>query len=301
MTVRRPLIGLLSVAMVALPAVAQTPRYQPWTDPNRDATGTAGEFASRLRTLVDEAERSKAADPQFLRDLRALADSYAGGGQATTPTPVARLDETFADGDFTRDPTWTVTAGKFWIESGYGLRSAVDRAAATPKTGDLTDEQKALAILGAVLGAQTGVPASGASTTPTAEIHVGTPIDNAFSIRLELASWRAGGRLEIGPGQRAHGDGGYRLSYDGGRWEMLRVGTRGSEVIDVAVTRRTIEDNRMHDIHWTRDRRGRMSVVLDGAVLLTARDNGYRDSFDRLLLTNRGGDFTLRRVTVDGR
>ena len=73
----------------------------------------------RLDGLIDEAERSRAADLGFLRDLRGLAGEYR-----RMPRTLLLSDD-FADGDYTRDPRWTVTAGRYWVEQGWGLRSAI--------------------------------------------------------------------------------------------------------------------------------------------------------------------------------
>lgn len=306
MMTRGILLSVLAVAGVL--AAAQTEaqsRYQSWQNPALEGAGTSGETAqdlvSKLRVLVDEAEKARAADPQFLRDLRALADSF------DRPWTSQILDDSFADGNFTANPAWTVTSGRYWIESGYGLRSSVLAAAAQEPAKKASREELVIGVLGAMLGAQTQQGGqSQAAATPSAApdgaaaIHVDTAISNAFSIRLEMASWKAGGRFEIGPGQSAYGNGGYRLAYDGGRWQLQRAGSRGTSVIDVTPSPVPIEDNKVHVVEWTRGRDGSMAVTLDGKPLLKAADRGYRESFDRLLVTNRSGDFTLRRVTVSG-
>ena len=70
-------------------------------------------------TLVDEAERAHAADPRLLRDPR-------------DPRDLARRFErswrvSVLSDDFTANPAWNVTQGRYWVEPGYGLRSATSR------------------------------------------------------------------------------------------------------------------------------------------------------------------------------
>ncbi|WP_460019403.1 hypothetical protein [Magnetospira thiophila] len=296
--IRTSVLTALVVAGVwaAPPALAQSSRYQSWQDPSAGgSSATLQDFVARLRQLVDEAEKAKAADPQFLYDLRALADSQ------DRPTTRLLIDDSFADGDFTQNPTWVVTAGRYWVESGYGLRSSVLAQPEQPQAQQkMSNEQKALALFGAVLGARTQPQQAAEAPASSADIQLDTAIGNAFTLRLEVAAWKPDGRLEFGPGQKNSGNGGYRLAYGaGGRWELLRVGSRGSSVVDVTPTPYSIEDNKVHVVEWRRDKGGVMSVTLDDQPILKVTDMGYRDSFDRLLVVNRGGDFTLRRVTLN--
>ena len=76
----------LCCAALALPAAAQQSRYSGgWGNPDRPAAGQpanpadakTAKLLDELNGLVDEAERGRAADPRFLRDLRDLARRYA--------------------------------------------------------------------------------------------------------------------------------------------------------------------------------------------------------------------------------
>ncbi|MFQ5954780.1 MAG: hypothetical protein ACE5JZ_06940 [Kiloniellales bacterium] len=114
---RLTVLPALIVALTLLPAAGfgQEPRYGPW--PGGD--GDIEVLIQELETLIRRAEVARAADPQFLSDLRATLQRYR------VPWPVTRVSDDFSDGDYTRNPTWTVHAGAFTIDRRHGLRSRV--------------------------------------------------------------------------------------------------------------------------------------------------------------------------------
>ncbi len=61
-----------------------------------------------------------------------------------------------------------------------------------------------------------------------------------------------------------------------------------------------LEDGRSHTLRWTRAATGEMTVALDGRELLRATDRGFGDAFDGFTIVNRGGDYTVREVSVYG-
>lgn len=297
------LIVLFAFALVGAPASAQE-RYSPWpgaqTSVSADRERLQG-FVDRLNTLIDEGEKARAADPRFLRDLRGLARGY------DRPWRTLVLADDFGDGNFTADPAWTVTAGRYWVEGGWGLRSKVDPAATQPQQRQqekLSERDAALALLGTILGQAAGQGKGGGSAATgvaAAAIHTGVRITNAFAIEIELSSWLGQGRLEFGPYQGADRATGYRLAYTpDGALELLRVSPWGSSVIERVAGPLTLEDKKAHRIEWTRRPDGAMAVSLDGKPLFTAVDRGFTDPFDGFLIVNRGGDYILRRLAVYG-
>jgi hypothetical protein len=72
---------------------------------------------------------------------------------------------------------------------------------------------------------------------PATAIQIALALTNAFAVEIDLSSWSAEGRLEIGPYQGAPKGAeraqGYVLAYTpGGELELLRVSPRGSSIID---------------------------------------------------------------------
>lgn len=295
---------VLAILLGATPALAQQ-TYRQWGNPDggRTGPGQTQEFIDRLNRLVDEAEKSRAADPRFLRDLRSLARGF------DRPWRRRVFSDDFLDGNFTANPAWTVTAGRYWVEKGWGLRSAIEpgQAAAQSTARRPRGRDAAIAILGAVLNQATGN--RGGQNAPVAQaiatIRAAVPITNAFAIEFDLSSWRdkgngQAGKFEIGPYQGSGGGTGYRLAYrPGGDFELLRVSPRGTSIIDAA-TARPLEDKKPHAVEWTRRADGLMTVTVDGKQIISTTDRGIRQNFGGLRITNRGGDYIVKRITVYG-
>ena len=304
----RLLIFVFACWLAASPAWAQQQRYSTWTDPQgaREHQARMQKFVDRLNALVDQAEQARAADQRFLRDLRALARSF------DRPWRVRLFFDDFRDGDFTANPVWTVAAGRFWVERGYGLRSSV--TAPARRSRDEGQEKKpkgrdaAIALLGALLNQQSGQQSGqqggsrpAARRRPVAEIQAVGRISNAFSIELDLISWQGQGRLEFGPFQTGERKSGYRLAYEpGGGLELLRISRRGTSVIESTPQSPALEDGREHRVEWNRHPDGAMTVSLDGKEIFAVADRGFRDPFDGFLLVNRGGDYAVRNLAIAG-
>jgi len=72
--------AILASAVSVSVVQAQTTTYPSWTNPNAPQSTTANkpneELVDELNKLISQAERDRAASPQFLRDLRDLARRY---------------------------------------------------------------------------------------------------------------------------------------------------------------------------------------------------------------------------------
>ena len=281
--------------------------YRSWTGP--DAPSQAGtqrqqDFVDKLKGLIDEAEKARAADPQFLGDLRGLVREY------DRPRRRVVLSDRFEDGDFTDNPAWTVTQGRYWVERGWGLRSAV-KAVAAAQSAPQPEPRKgrdAAAIFGRIL--QQAIDLEGklgggqtAGGAPATAIQIALALTNAFAVEIDLSSWSAEGRLEIGPYQGAPKGAeraqGYVLAYTpGGELELLRVSPRGSSIIDRRTGLVALEDKKTQRLLWMRNADGLMTVSIDGREVLKASDQTFRGPFDGLRIVNQGGDYIFKRIAV---
>jgi len=302
--------ALLTTALIALPLAsnAQSSRYDSWSPPGTSATtnASAESLLKDLKTLVDDAEKARAADRMFLRDLRDLMARYE------RPWTERLLFDDFVDGDFTRNPTWSLVTGEFWVEQGYGLRSKA--AAATPaagaSNGKLSKEQLAISILGAVLQ---GANKTKTNTAPAAEpakkaepavLSARTRISNSFALTSKFSSWTGEGSFAFALTQGT-GSSGYRVVYTpkqaarGATLDLVRVTSRGEGRID-SVSLNDLEDQKNHSLDWTRTKDGQMAVSIDGKQVLSARDTSFRDPFDAVALINAGADVIVKSVKVLG-
>ncbi len=297
-----PAIVVFAIGLVLAPAVAQENRYSTWSNPDvaQGDDGGARKLIDELRALVDQAEAARAADSRFLGDLRDLADRY------DNPWRTSLLFDDFSDGDYTAGPAWEVSAGRYWVEAGYGLRSTIEPAAspAPAAQGGSSGQDLAAAIIGSLLNQAVGQPGQQQARAPDrAALHVAQRVTNAFSVRLEMTSWKSPGRMEFLLYQGAEKGVGYRLAYTAGgtpSLELVRVSRRGVGVIDSSIEALVLEDRKLHVLEWTRVASGEMIVTLDGAEVIRARDSSFRDPFDGLQLVNMGGDFVIRSVTIHG-
>lgn len=286
--------GVAAIILMPVTAETQSSRYNSWSDPNNPSAGATSElqdFKTRLNKLIDEAEKARAADPVFLRDLRALANK----GTSTYTTTV--LDDAFTDGNFTANPTWQVLSGEYFIENGWGLRNRIITKQAQSETQ--SDDDFAKVLLGTIIKRAAGVqdqqgPVENAIVTRAA-------IPNAFAVTTELWSAQADGHFEIGVFQGQDAALGYRLLYAGGKGMQLhRIGSSGSSMIQSSANAIAIEDKKFHTVRWTRAKDGTMTVTLDGTEILNVVDRGFSDPFDGLRFSNREGDFIIKHVTVQG-
>jgi len=289
--------------VVPVSGIAQS-RYDTWTPPGTTSTSaSANRLLNDLKALVDDAERDRAANPVFLKDLRDLMARYKQSGTQRI------LFDDFADGDFTRNPTWTVISGEYWIEQGYGLRSKLTAdQAATSSTVQSSKEQLALSILGAVLqGAnknKTNTPPSTVTKTEPAVLSARTRLSNAFVLASQFSSWAGEGDFAFAITQGT-GGAGYRVVYTpkqtarSAKLELVRVTKRGEGVIDSASIT-GLEDKKNHALNWVRAKDGSMTVTVDNKQILRARDTTFRDPFDAVALVNAGTDVIVKSVEVLG-
>ncbi|MDA0238408.1 MAG: hypothetical protein O3A84_00070 [Proteobacteria bacterium] len=82
--------------------------------------------------------------------------------------------------------------------------------------------------------------------------------------------------------------------------QILRVSSRGTAVIGSYHQSLKLEDQKPHVIKWTRDQAGVMTVEIDDREIIQVTDQGFRDRFNGFKMANGGGDYIVRRVTIQG-
>lgn len=284
--------------------------YKSWQNP--DAVDTSAqsdkklqEFVQKLNLMVNKAEQARAADPLFLRDLRDLTRNF------DRPWQSLAFNDDFLDGNYEFDPKWQVDAGEYWIEKGWGLRSAIKAQAATTQNQPSRQRGNDAAaelfghILNQALGGKNNRSPQQAAQPTNASIHSAARIPNAFALEASFSSWTNEGRLEMvmyqGKPSSAARTVGYRLAYiPGGTIELVRVSSRGSTVMDAAKLPSPLEDKNFHAVEWLRYKDGRMVVSVDGQQVLSIADRGFRDPFNGIAIINHGGDYIVKKVRING-
>ncbi len=311
-----PALALAVALGVTLPGAAsaqQGGRYGAWGGEERTQR-----LLDELRTLVEEAERARAADRRFLGDLRDLVRRY------DRPWRDELLSEDFSSA--TRGAglgRWEVLEGRFVIdrydglvaELASGARAAAPAGRGEPPPAGSSDPGRdlAMALLGSLLKQQGGASPAPATTPPAsaapaapgrAAIRAPLAIPNAFAARLELRTLDPGAELEIGVSQRSgHG---YRLALrsapTGGQAaiELRRMSPRGYAVIGSSFAPPALADGAAHTLEWTRNPAGEMAVLLDGETVVEARDRSLRDPFTGLDIAEAAGRTGIRSISLWG-
>ncbi len=307
----------LGAAVLIGEAVAQQSRYSSgWRDPSPSAASRAAPGANQkvermlgeLGKLIDEAERARAADPRFITDLRDLARRYSW------PWRRRVAFDDFADGNLSAGPAWRIVSGEFGVSAQAGLDTRFVPAAPAPapvsQLSERDDRDVGKVLLRGLLQQfakprrqEPARPAPAPAPAGPSEIRLPAAIPNAFAVRLALGSATVGdGRIEFGVAQGGRGLG-YRLAYNPGArrsLELLRVGSRGSAVIDSVRLGAGLEDGKPHTVLLTRNSAGELAASIDGKEIIRITDRGFRDPFDAFVLVNRGGEYTLRSVAIYG-
>lgn len=317
----RAVLGLCGMLYV-LPAAAQAP-----TGPGDDRD--LQQLVDELKAQIEKAEQDRLADPWFLRELEALADRYYWPWRSRV----------YAEGfnaEAENLPTpWRALAGDVRYRAGDGVRTvmrpaapraAAEEPAAAPEQEKPSTEQAVRDLMGAFVQeamrprqqeaqpeepAPQSEPAPEAAAADLAAAAAPMEVPNAFAmeIRLVVRPLDAPGErhLEFGAYRGEDAQAGYRLVYvpraaqGEGMLRLVRRSSRGTEAMLALHDRETpLPENRSHDVLWTRDQQGRMYVHLNGEQVLQAVDRGLTGAFDGVVLLNRGGDYTLRRLVIRG-
>ena len=295
-------IFLLATAL-ALPLLASAPAgqaadYQPWQGPygtgNSGQPGDTSQLIHQLRQLIAKAEKAKAADPNFLRDLKNLADSY--DSQAVSQI----LSDNFNSGQYPDNSRWKVLAGDWRIitQPAAGLATKVYTQQAGNSSQNLVN-----GLLGALISPQ-GSNQSQNQQNNYAGLSAPVAIPNAFNLHFEFSPSQDATRFDLGM-YRDNDDGAYFLSYmpTAPRGYMLSVSVPGQGTRQIAYSPGIMNFNGrgFHAVDWKRERDGRMTVAVDGQPLIDVTDTSVRKPFDGFVMGNSGGFYIIRSVVITGR
>ncbi|GMR08008.1 MAG: hypothetical protein BMS9Abin26_1013 [Gammaproteobacteria bacterium] len=271
-----------------------------WSNKQDDLTRMTNE----LDVLVNKAEKARAADPRFLRDLKNLSSRYKR--QWTTEI----LFDDFRDGDFSKNPVWKLVEGTFWVDVRNGLRSKIDPAShvsSNKKSEEKEDLGKLL--LGALLEELDKKKDKQAEKQPyvnagRAVLLNKVKITGAYTVRTDISSSMSAGRLEMVLYQNDALTDGYKLIYYPGSQrglELIRVTHQNSQLIQRYNKPVKLEDNRSHRLEWSRDINDQIKVSLDGKLLFSVIDRSYRGNYNGFAFINGGGDYSIRKISITGR
>jgi hypothetical protein len=291
---------LLAAGVIGLAALAAAPmveaqdsgtttqQYKPWAG----ATGQQlKSLITELKTKIAAAEKSEAASPDFLDDLKALAAKYEALQTAGTGTAAGTkvFSDDFKDWDYTNNPTWKVSAGTWGVDQGgvnYGLVSKV-----RPQKINLNN------VLGALLQNQQGT----SGQNQFASIYTPVKVPNAFALKVTLTSKDKQGAINLGVYQGASASALYRMVYQPGAAPGIaiqKVTSSGATTLGSYNSIVNLEDNKSHTLLFTRDATGKMAVRLDDKEVATATDTSIKGDMAGLLFINSGGAYYIRDVTV---
>jgi hypothetical protein len=317
---RRPLAALLLAGtLLAGPALA-----------------ASDEFGSELEQLIERAERSKAADPAFLEDLRELTGtSYSSYEQEPD---IEALEALIDRAERTDAAEERFLADLRELAETYGERKSTygssgysadedqgDRRVLIEDDfadGDFTQNPRWTVAAGefsvgsdglrsqvreqrastdnageAIAGALLGALTGAGTPRAYAAIHNGTDVPNAFDIALSVTA-EGDGRFDFGPYQGT-GDAGYRVAFTPGASPVVQLLKATEGRIAVIETYEGALDPNV-EFRWTRDENGRMVVSANEETLFEISDRSFRDSFQGFMMLNGGGEFTVERVEVRG-
>jgi len=287
-------------------ALAQSSRYSSdWRDPDTPAQPRDSQvqgLVDELNKLIDSAAAARAADPAFIRDLRDLARRF------DWPWRKRVLFDDFADGNLSANPAWTVIGAPVTVDRFDGVRSRVtlETAPAAQTQGGGDGGDVAVQILGALLKQRSGGDSQEPAPQRYDESILATSADtaNQFALQADIVFASAvNGYIELGVMQGANRLG-YRVGIRPGARdaavEILRVGSRGSGVVDSAVVATATWEakpaTQPKAVLFTRDEVGNMKVSIDGTLVLSANDRAFLDGFDGVIVRNGGGDYVLRSI-----
>ncbi|HAT51236.1 MAG TPA: hypothetical protein DCS88_13025 [Alphaproteobacteria bacterium] len=277
--------------------------------PSALAGGGMDRLLEELRQAIEEGRATKAAKPAFLNKLETIVER-AGG---TLGKPM--MLETFSDGEFDRNPTWTVVSGNFHVDASGALFSSqgVGDTTLPMEAGGMEPEEKSdsdVKMMMGIVGMLTRQTAPGGGSAKgrgvekgTAIIHVPVAVDNAFQIRFTIRLDSTQGEAGLGLFMGEDVGSGYQLllNADPNRnktAELIRTNDQHQRQSIAVLPGNGLGDGFNHELLWKRTDTGHMTVSLDGHPLLQGRDLTISGSFDGLALINRNGEVAFDNIEL---
>ncbi|MEX0921474.1 MAG: hypothetical protein WD489_08050 [Rhodovibrionaceae bacterium] len=297
----------LAIAVLAIGFAAPALAQQGEEEQRLDA------LIGELQSLIERGEEKREADPWFLQDLKDLVRKY------DWPWQVVLYDQSFLElGDNDLPPGWKPLEGRYRMEPNAGYRTMVETR--PEQQGQRSNEEVVGALVGTLLSNALNKNNNNSSNSSSnsqsryasalAVTEIDRQVTNAFALTLRLSLRpidNTQGKVGVGPYQGEATGGGYRLYYLTGsqpgerRFELLRRSSRGTvSTIEFYEGELGIEDGEEHEILWTRDRDGRMTVSLDGQQIMSATDKSFGDPFDGMTFINTGGDAAVSYMKIEG-
>lgn len=261
------------------------------------------EVIDRLEEIVQKGEEERRADSQFLAELHDLIRRYDWPWQDRV------FQDDFQDGDFSRNPVWTVASGEFWVDSSNRLVNRfIPPETESQSSADVQEEDTGTRIIKGIFSEilkEREEKSSRPKGPEKAEIHSSASINNAFSMDIEVLVRSVGteARIEIGPFQGRSRDMGYRLFVVGGSkpsLELARKTSRGSSIIEISETVETLSDGRSHFIQWQRHPDGNMIVAIDGNIKIRTKDQTFQREFEGISIINHSGEIAINSINIFG-
>jgi len=276
------LAGLLAPA----PALAQstTTQYQPWTGAQQGQA--TQKLVTDLKAIIAQGEKDQAASPDFLADLKKVIAAYEA---ASTPSQAKPFLDDFSDGEYASNPAWKVSAGSWSVDRGgsnIGLVSKMRR------------QESLDTLLGGLLNPQ-GTQSQNSQSY--ASIYTKAKLPAAFTFTTGFTSKDRYGGLHMTLYQGASAQNQYRVTYQPGNQTGLllqRVSAQGAVTLGSFNGAVNMEDGKPHEVTLSRDSAGKMTVLVDGKLAISASDTTLKGDFDGVLYTNVGGSYWIRKVAV---
>ena len=257
-------------------------------------------MVSELELVVDKASSARAADPNFLFDLRHIIQKYK------TPFQRVYFLDDFSDGNSTKNPVWIVNNQDFSVDRHRSLFSSVTIRRPITRQGQNNEDPfgKIMGILGEMAGQSSTQTKTNGGEGGNSYIYSNQNVPNHFIMEYTFRSEATWGDVNIG---LFHGDttnSGYKIRYYAAPsikrpLQIVKYSGGVSYVVKTAgVDSPDLDDGRSHRVKWQRSLNGDMTVSVDGKIVIQASDLSDSQEFNGIVIANGGGTFSFDNIKV---